>query len=89
MSSRHIEHARAGVVRVYRRRPHRQAAKRAIAALKAWYEKIGSPTSLEAAGISSPEFEALADHAVKLGKRWGITSYTKDDVIEIYRLCAG
>lgn len=67
----------------------REAAKEAVGALKAWYEKIGSPTSLEAAGISSPEFEALADHAVKLAELWEITSYTKDEIIEIYRLCTG
>ena len=67
----------------------REAAKETVAALKAWYEKIGSPTSLEAAGISAPEFEALADHAVKLGKRWEMTSYSKEEVIEIYKLCAG
>lgn len=64
-----------------------KAAKGSTAALKAWYEKIGAPTSFKAAGVTSPDIDMLADKALKQGKRWGITSYTKQDIAEIYQLC--
>ena len=62
------------------------AALEGIAALKAWFEKIGSPTTFAAAGIPESAIGELADHAKKLGALWGITSYSLPDIEEIYRL---
>jgi alcohol dehydrogenase YqhD (iron-dependent ADH family) len=64
-----------------------KAAQECSKGFKAWFDKIGSPTSFSAAGIEEPDFEALAEQAIKLGKIWGITNYTKEELIEIYKLC--
>jgi alcohol dehydrogenase YqhD (iron-dependent ADH family) len=54
---------------------------------KAWFDKIGSPTSFSGAGIDEPDFEVIAEQAIPLGKIWGITNYSKEELIEIYQLC--
>jgi alcohol dehydrogenase YqhD (iron-dependent ADH family) len=64
-----------------------KAAQECSKGFKAWFDKIGSPTSFSGAGIEEPDFEALADQAITLGKIWGITNYTKEELIEIYKLC--
>ena len=62
------------------------AARDGIAALKAWFAKIGSPVSLGEAGIPESAIGELARHALNLGTLWGITHYTLAEIEEIYRL---
>jgi alcohol dehydrogenase YqhD (iron-dependent ADH family) len=64
-----------------------KAAQECSKGFKAWFDKIGSPTSFSSAGIEEPDFDALADQAITLGKIWGITNYTKQELMEIYKLC--
>jgi len=64
-----------------------KAAQESSSAFKAWFEKIGSPTSFEAAGISEPDIDELCKQALSVGKIWDITSYTRDELKEIYELC--
>ena len=64
------------------------AAQECTIMLKTWFNKIGSPTSFKTADIFNADIETLADQALILGKVWGIKSYTKNQVLEIYQLCA-
>jgi hypothetical protein len=63
-----------------------RAALAGAEALKKWFDKIGTPTSLVAAGIPMKEIERVADEALNLGRLWGITRYTRDDLLDIYRM---
>jgi len=58
-----------------------------IAALEAWYRKIGTPVSFAEAGLEHPDLSALADHAMALADLWGVVGYTKEDALAVYRLC--
>jgi len=64
-----------------------EAAQETANAFKAWFDKVGSPTSLESAGISHPDFDELCEQALSVGKIWDITSYSKDELKDIYELC--
>jgi NADP-dependent alcohol dehydrogenase len=64
-----------------------EAAAEGAARLKAWFARIGAPTSMAAAGIASPDLERLADLAVKLTKRWGIADHARADILAVYRAC--
>jgi NADP-dependent alcohol dehydrogenase len=63
-------------------------AKKGVAALKGWFDKIGSPTTLSAAGIPESDIEKITDLTVKLSEVWGMDNdYTREKIIELYRLC--
>jgi hypothetical protein len=62
-------------------------AEKGISALKEWFDKIGSPTSFAAADIPESDIDMIADHTRKLAEIWGLNDYTKDVIIELYRLC--
>ncbi len=64
-----------------------EAAVEGTARLKAWFDKVGTPTSFATAGIEKPDLEKLAGLALKLCALWQITGYTKDDLLTIYRGC--
>ena len=65
-----------------------KAAEKGIEALKAWFDKIGSPTSLAAVNIPEDAIENLAQNAADLGVVWNnVPEYTKDVIIEILTLC--
>ena len=65
-----------------------KTAEKGIEALKAWFDKIGSPTSLAAANIPEDAIENLAQNAADLGVVWNnVPEYTKDVIIEILTLC--
>jgi alcohol dehydrogenase YqhD (iron-dependent ADH family) len=71
---------------IYENSPE-QAAEKGIEALKAWFEKIGSPTTLSAGNIPEGDIEKIAENAVMLAKKWKLTEYTKDVITEVLRLC--
>ena len=63
-------------------------AQKGVAALKSWFEKIGSPTSFSAAGIPDSDIDKITDFTMKLAKIWGMDGdYTRDKIIELYKLC--
>jgi alcohol dehydrogenase YqhD (iron-dependent ADH family) len=64
-----------------------KAAEKGIEALKAWFEKIGSPTNLSAGSIPEEDIEGIAENALMLAKKWKLSEYTKDVIAEILRLC--
>jgi hypothetical protein len=61
--------------------------RKGVEALRRWFEKIGSPTTFEAAKIPSSDIPKIADHALDLAKTWGLNEYTKERIIELYNLC--
>ena len=63
------------------------AALQGIAALKGWYERVGSPTSLGAAGIPAADIDKIAENAVMLAKKWRLKDYTQEVIAEILQLC--
>ncbi len=63
-------------------------AEQGIAALRGWFDKVGSPTSFAKAELPVEEIDKIADHAVRLAATWGITRYTREDIVAIYRLAA-
>ena len=63
------------------------AALQGIAALKGWYERVGSPTSLGAAGIPAADIDKIAENAVMLAKKWRLKDYTREVIAEILQLC--
>jgi alcohol dehydrogenase YqhD (iron-dependent ADH family) len=64
-----------------------KGAGKGIAALKRWFDRIGSPTTLPKAGIPEADIPKIVPYARELAAHWGLKGYT-DDVIEgIYRTC--
>jgi alcohol dehydrogenase YqhD (iron-dependent ADH family) len=64
-----------------------KSAEKGIAALKAWFEKIGSPTTLAAAKIPAIDIEKIAENVVMLAKKWKLSEYTKEVIAEVLTLC--
>lgn len=55
-----------------------------IHALESWFSKIGSPITLEQAGIPKNGIKDLAENAADMGILWGMGEmYNKDIIIEI------
>lgn len=65
-----------------------EAAAAVIDALKAWYRHIGSPVSLSEAGIHELDIESCADQAVALCRLWGVSGYSREEIVDMYRLMA-
>jgi alcohol dehydrogenase YqhD (iron-dependent ADH family) len=67
------------------------AAAAGIAALAAWFKKIGTPTTLAEAGITDPgAIEKMAPDALATATAWGETEafgYTVDVMKEMFELC--
>ena len=64
-----------------------KAAEKGIEALKAWFEKIGAPTTLSAGNIPEEEIGKIAENAAALAVVWGIPVYTKEVIEDVLRLC--
>lgn len=64
-----------------------ESAEVGIQALKSWFERIGSPVSLSAGDIPESDIEAIAENALMLGKKWGLTDYTKEVIMEVLTYC--
>jgi alcohol dehydrogenase YqhD (iron-dependent ADH family) len=66
-----------------------KSAEKGIAALKSWFGKIGSPTSLAKADIPASDIGRITDSTLQLAKTWGLDQqYTRDVITELYGLCA-
>jgi len=64
-----------------------KAAMEGIAALKAWFKSIGSPTTLAEGNIPAADIGKIADNAHALAQVWGLKAYTPDVIAEILTLC--
>jgi alcohol dehydrogenase YqhD (iron-dependent ADH family) len=64
-----------------------EKTQKGIAALRAWFEKIGSPTSFSHANIPAADIDMIAENARMTAELWGLTDYTKEIIAEIYRMC--
>ena len=61
-----------------------EQAQRGVEALRDWFRKTGAPVSLAEGGISpDSEIPTIADDALHLGTYWGMTNYTREDIIQI------
>ena len=58
-----------------------------IQALRSWFEKAKSPTSLTSLRISKRDIPVIAENAVALAKVWGMREYTAKKIEEILTLC--
>lgn len=66
-----------------------QGADAGIAALEAWFRKIGAPVRLAEAGIAAAEIDAIAANALRLSRRWQLEGlYSREAIAEILRLAA-
>ncbi|MGB0370444.1 MAG: iron-containing alcohol dehydrogenase [Opitutales bacterium] len=59
-----------------------------IDALEAWFRSIDSPTTLTEGKIPINEIPSIATDAIDLGKRWGISDYSHQDVMKILESAA-
>lgn len=67
------------------------AASAGIAAMEAWFRKIGAPCTLEEAGITDPDaIDKMARDAYKTAESWGEIEeygYTEEKIRDMFRLC--
>ncbi len=57
-----------------------------IDALESWFEKVGSPVTLQQAGIPKEDIEDIAQNAAELAKLWGIGDmYNSNTIAEILK----
>ena len=64
------------------------AAKAGIAAIVAWFKKIGTPTTLAEAGIRAEAIAKMAPDALKTAQAWGLGDlYTLDICTRMFELC--
>ena len=64
-----------------------KTADEGINALKAWFDKIGSPTSLSQLKIEEGELKEIIDVAVRHSNDWGMSEiYTKEAITRIFEL---
>ncbi len=64
-----------------------QTALEGIEALEAWFNKIGTPTTLRQLGLHEESFDLLADSIVRHAQRFGNSHiYTRDVAMEILEL---
>ncbi|BCA79327.1 iron-containing alcohol dehydrogenase [Desulfuromonas sp. AOP6] len=63
-----------------------KAAAKGTAALKSWFEHIGSPTTLSAADIPAADISKIAANAVMLAQKWRLDDYTEEIIGEILQL---
>lgn len=62
-------------------------ARQGTDALRAWFKRIGCPTTLAEGGIPADDLEGIAEAALQLGKMWGMEMFTKDQIIEVLYSC--
>ena len=64
------------------------AARAGVAAIVAWFKKIGTPTTLAEAGIPADAIAKLAPDALKTAQAWGLGElYTLDICVKMFELC--
>ncbi|MFP4622034.1 MAG: iron-containing alcohol dehydrogenase [Bacteroidales bacterium] len=57
-----------------------------IEELEKWYRNIGTPVTLQEAGIKEPDFDALTKQADFLSDYMGVPGYSPEDIKNIYQL---
>lgn len=60
-----------------------------IERLKQWFSSIGSPVSLDEAGIPTDDIDRIAENAFALSRVWGLKDYTHEIIFEILQNCKG
>lgn len=64
-----------------------ETAEEGIAALKAWFDKIGTPTQLKQVNIEGDVLEAVIDNAMQNSIDWGMSEhYTREAITEVFNL---
>ncbi|WP_312267142.1 iron-containing alcohol dehydrogenase [Neisseria sp.] len=64
-----------------------QTAEEGIAALKAWFDKIGTPTTLAQLGVNDEQLAAVIDNAVQNAVAWQMNeTYTQVAITEVFEL---
>lgn len=64
-----------------------KTAEKGIETLQAWFDKIGSPTTLAAANIPAGDIPKIAENAEQAAVLWELKGYTTEVIIEILNLC--
>ncbi len=64
-----------------------QKANDAILCLKAWFDKVKSPTSLAAINVPESDIPKIAENAIGLAKIWRMQEYTAEKIEDILKLC--
>jgi len=64
-----------------------QKANDGILCLKAWFDKVKSPTSLAAINVPESDISKIAENAVGLAKIWRMPEYTAEKIEDILKLC--
>ncbi|HID69385.1 MAG TPA: iron-containing alcohol dehydrogenase [Desulfobacterales bacterium] len=62
-------------------------AEQGIKGLTAWFEKVGSPTSLTALGIPQADFPRIAENGMALAKVWRMKDYNEQKIEKILQEC--
>ena len=65
----------------------KQAAEAAIEALRAWFRRIKSPTTLADIKVDDTGLVQVAENVVICNEHWGQPDYTKDRIIDILKRC--
>ncbi len=60
-----------------------------IERLKQWFSSIGSPVSLDEAGIPKDDIDRIAENAFALSRVWGLKDYTHEIISEVLENCKG
>ena len=63
------------------------AAATGIERLRAWFEKIGTPTSLNSCSIPGSDLPAISANAHGLAQVWGLKDYSPGVIEGIFELC--
>ncbi|WP_040975467.1 iron-containing alcohol dehydrogenase [Necropsobacter massiliensis] len=64
-----------------------RTAEEGIAALKSWFAKIGTPTTLAQLAVNDKQLSAVIDNAVQNAKDWQMSDiYTKAAITEVFDL---
>ena len=65
-----------------------EAARRGIQALKAWFEKLGSPVNFAQAKIPESDIDSITDKTLALAEAWGMDAYkNRKLIVDLYELC--
>lgn len=64
-----------------------EAALEGVARMRAWFDSIGSPTSLQQVSIPGGDIDKMADNAAGLARAWGLKDYPKEVIVRILSLC--
>lgn len=64
-----------------------KTAEKGIETLQAWFDKIGSPTTLAAGNIPTDDIPQIAENAEQTAVLWELKGYTTEVIIDILNLC--